>query len=49
MKEDYHRPTDTVDKINFPKIVRMTELIYNLAMEVSNLDHKLLVDELPIN
>lgn len=49
MKTDYHKPTDTVDKINFDKIVRMTDLIYNLFVKISNLDHKLSVDELSTN
>lgn len=49
MKADYHKPSDTVDKINFDKIVRMTDLIYNLFLKISNLDHKLSVDAFSTN
>jgi Peptidase family M28/PA domain len=49
MKKDYHKSSDTVEKINFNKIVKMTDLIYNLVLRISNLDHKLSVDELLIN
>jgi hypothetical protein len=45
MKEDYHKPSDTVDKINFEKIVRMTELIYNLSLELSNMNSRLVIDK----
>lgn len=44
MKQDYHKPTDTVDKINFNKMIKMTELIYAIAKRVSNQDHKLIID-----
>lgn len=49
MKKDYHKPTDTVEKINFDKMIRMTELIYNLILRISNLDHKLTVDDTSLN
>ncbi len=49
MTEDYHKSTDTVEKINFDKMIRMTELIYNLVIKISNLDHKLSVDNTSIN
>lgn len=45
MKTDYHKSSDTVDKINFSKIVKMTDYIYSLAMHISNLDHKLSKDK----
>lgn len=44
MMTDYHRPSDTVDKINFTKIVKMVELVENLATRISNLDHKMEVN-----
>lgn len=34
--EDYHRPTDTVDKINFTKIERIAKLAYHIGFEVAN-------------
>ncbi|NRA94651.1 MAG: M28 family peptidase [Planctomycetes bacterium] len=34
--KDYHRPTDTVDKINFDKISNTTKLVYLTAFEAAN-------------
>lgn len=36
MHEDYHQPTDTVDKILFDKVEKITRLIYFTAWEVVN-------------
>ncbi|MFH0989105.1 MAG: M28 family peptidase [bacterium] len=36
---DYHRPTDTVDKINFAKMEKITRLIYHTAWKVANGQH----------
>lgn len=44
MTVDYHKPTDTVEKINFKKINKISNLITNLALKIANLDHKLVVD-----
>ena len=41
MEQDYHKPTDDVDKINFNKIAKITDLVYNILLRVSNLDHEL--------
>jgi hypothetical protein len=49
MKDDYHKPTDDVEKINFDKVMKVTELIYNLLLKISNLDHKLTVDNVSLN
>lgn len=46
MTEDYHKPTDDVEKINFEKIEKISTLITELALRISNLDHKLMVDKL---
>ncbi|UCH64715.1 MAG: M20/M25/M40 family metallo-hydrolase [Ignavibacterium sp.] len=46
MVEDYHKPTDDVDKINFEKIEKISTLITELALRISNLDHRLIVDKL---
>lgn len=43
--EDYHRPTDTMDKINYPKIQRTGELIYHLLAELANRDERIKVDK----
>ncbi|NNG26879.1 MAG: M20/M25/M40 family metallo-hydrolase, partial [Ignavibacteriaceae bacterium] len=45
MLEDYHQPTDDVEKINFKKIEKISTLITELALRISNLDHKLVVDK----
>lgn len=45
MQDDYHKPTDTFDKINFIKISKMVNFIYTLTLKISNLDHKLIVDK----
>jgi Zn-dependent M28 family amino/carboxypeptidase len=36
---DYHRPSDTVDKINFEKMSRIGHLVYDVGRRVANLDH----------
>lgn len=41
MKVDYTKPTDTVDKINFNKLLRITDLAYNVIVELSNLKGEL--------
>jgi hypothetical protein len=33
---DYHRPTDTPDKINYPMMVKRTQLIFYTAWEMAN-------------
>jgi hypothetical protein len=44
--EDYHQPTDTVDKINFQKITRICRLAFLTGWQVANLDHRLKLDGL---
>jgi len=39
--EDYHKPTDTVDKINFHKMERIARLVFLTGWYVANLDHPL--------
>jgi hypothetical protein len=36
---DYHANTDDVSKIEFPKLTRVTQLVYETALRVANLDH----------
>jgi Zn-dependent M28 family amino/carboxypeptidase len=36
---DYHRPSDSVEKILFEKMARITQLVYATAQRVANLDH----------
>jgi Zn-dependent M28 family amino/carboxypeptidase len=33
---DYHRPTDTVDKINFPEMEQRARLVFYTAWEIAN-------------
>lgn len=44
MTTDYHKPTDDIDKINFPKIEKTAILVYNLAQKIANQKHRLKVD-----
>src|SRR5690625_78130 len=41
---DYHRPSDTVDKIDFEKYTRIVRLIYTSSIEVLNYDGRPQVD-----
>jgi len=36
---DYHANTDDVSKIEFPKMTRITEMVYETAWRLANLDH----------
>lgn len=40
----YHTPEDTVDKIDFPMMVKREKLIFNTVWEISNRDKKPVVD-----
>ena len=42
--EDYHKPTDTVDKINFSKMEKITRLVFHTAWELANREKKIEVD-----
>lgn len=35
---DYHRITDTVDKIQFPKMARIAQLVYEVGFSIANTD-----------
>lgn len=43
---DYHRPSDSVEKIEFEKMARITELVYETGLRVANLDHPVVRDNL---
>lgn len=43
--EDYHMPTDDVEKIDFEKMTRITQMIYATAWRVANLDQRLKIDK----
>jgi len=38
---DYHRTTDTVDKIDFNKMTNITRLVFETGWRIANLDHRL--------
>jgi len=41
---DYHKVTDTPDKIDYPLLERRTKLIFATAWQIANQDHRLAVD-----
>ncbi|MEE9394646.1 MAG: M20/M25/M40 family metallo-hydrolase [Planctomycetota bacterium] len=45
---DYHKPTDTVDKINFKKLVSVARLYYLVALKVANQTKRIVVDSGPL-
>jgi len=45
--EDLHRPTDTVDKCDFDKMKRITQLVYAVGFEIGNRDSLMKLDRDP--
>ena len=43
--DDYHRPSDTPDKINYDLLENRTRLIFHTAWEIANRDEKVVVDK----
>lgn len=41
---DYHKPTDTVEKIDFPKLRRVTAYVYDIAFELAMADDRPQID-----
>ena len=39
--EDYHKPTDTIEKINFEKIKKISKLIFLTAWELANREERI--------
>ena len=48
LKADYHKPTDTVDKINFELMEKRVKLVFYTAWEIANRDNMLKRDT-PLN
>jgi hypothetical protein len=44
LHKDYHRVTDTVDKITFPKMTRIAQLVYETGFSIANTDRVLVRD-----
>ncbi|WP_299228974.1 M28 family peptidase [uncultured Psychroserpens sp.] len=42
--DDYHEPTDTADKLNYPLLQKRTQLIFSTAWYIANSDKRLEVD-----
>ncbi len=42
--KDYHRPSDTVDKINFEKMEKVAKLVFHTTWELANRDERIKVD-----
>lgn len=41
---DYHKPSDTVDKINFQKMEKISRLVFCTAWDLANRDERITVD-----
>lgn len=44
--EDYHKPTDTIDKIEFDLFTRRTQLVFHTAWVVANRDQRIVIDKI---
>lgn len=44
LHEDYHKPTDTADKIEYELLQKRTQLIFYIAWEIANRKDRLVVD-----
>ena len=42
---DYHKPTDDVEKIDFPKLARVAQLVYLTAWELAERPERLPVEK----
>lgn len=42
--EDYHKATDTEDKINYPLLEKRTKYIFTVAWYIANMDHRMEID-----
>ncbi len=42
---DYHKPTDTVDKIEFDMLKKRAQLVFYTAWEIANRDGRLIIDK----
>jgi hypothetical protein len=39
---DYHKPSDTIEKIDFEKMMRVARLVFETGWRIANLDHRLM-------
>jgi Zn-dependent M28 family amino/carboxypeptidase len=45
LHEDYHKPTDTIDKLNFDKTAEVAKLVFNTAWEIANRKNRLVLND----
>lgn len=45
LHEDYHQPTDTADKIDYPLLAKRSQLVFHTAWEIANREKRLVVDK----
>jgi len=45
--DDYHRPTDDIEKIDFDLMEKRTRLVFHTAWEIANRDERIRVDVFP--
>lgn len=43
--EDYHKPTDDVEKIDYPLLEKRTQLVFTTAWEIANRAERIVVDK----
>jgi hypothetical protein len=48
LKADYHKPSDTPDKINYPLLAKRAQLVFHTAWEMANREN-LLKRDIPLN
>jgi hypothetical protein len=48
LQADYHKPTDTPDKINYPLMQKRAQLVFHTAWEMANRD-EMLKRDIPLN
>jgi hypothetical protein len=44
--DDYHRPTDTIDKIEFDLLQKRAQLVFYTSWIIANREQRLVVDKL---
>jgi len=47
--EDYHQPTDTVEKIEFEMLEKRARLVFYTGWEIANRDERIVVDGMGVN
>ena len=45
LHDDYHKQTDTIEKIDFRKIKKITRFVFLTAWEIANRDERIVVDK----